>query len=545
MEILSDTGGVDFRPYMERLHVHVQDHWTPLIPEEALPPMMASGSVTIEFAILKDGTIRGMKLFRSSGHVALDRAAWGAITSSIPLPPLPAEFTHDYLLLRCGFIYNMSAEVMAKANKQGQIYQQGLAAMRSGDWAGAERFMKQTVELDPAQDTAWQNLGRAQMNLRKYAEAEESFRKFLLLSPNDPQPYAHLAWALTAEKKYTDATELLEKRTSAAPQDGEAYRRLGHAYLLMHRSELAVTTLEKASQLLPNNDLAHYDLALAYLEVHRGNAAAASFDRSIELKSSDAKLNAAAYALAESNTHLELAETWANGVVSRIEAQLNQANLQAAQTGTPALLRNCSMYWDTLGWIRFQKGDPAAAEKYIQSAWELADDTTIGYHLARIYESQGNRNQAIETYAQVLGSVLSTREMTENEKDTRSRLAALLGGESLVDKRVNDSHQQITDRRSVSIDNTSGGEGTTDYWVIVGPRAKVTDLMPGDQKLDKLASGLRAASMPQSFPDAGTIKMPRAGTLVCASSRRPCVFTLLSAERSARSDTPAAANRGP
>jgi TonB family protein len=106
MEILSDTRGVDFGAYMKRLHVTVQEHWDPLIPEAALPPMMKKGVVVIEFAILKDGTVKAMSLVKSSGDVALDRAAWGALTSATPLPKLPVEFSGDYLLIRAAFYYN-------------------------------------------------------------------------------------------------------------------------------------------------------------------------------------------------------------------------------------------------------------------------------------------------------------------------------------------------------------------------------------------------------------------------------------------------------
>jgi TonB family protein len=106
IEILSDTRGVDFGPYMKRVHITVQSHWDPLIPEAALPPMMKKGVVVIVFSIMKDGTIQGMTLESSSGDVALDRAAWGALTSAVPLPNLPTEFSGDYLKIRAVFYYN-------------------------------------------------------------------------------------------------------------------------------------------------------------------------------------------------------------------------------------------------------------------------------------------------------------------------------------------------------------------------------------------------------------------------------------------------------
>jgi TonB family protein len=106
LEILSDTMGVDFGPYMKRLKYTVQTHWDPLIPESALPPIMRKGVVVIEFSITKDGEVKGMKLLSGSGDVSLDRAAWAAITNAIPLPNLPKDFAGDYLQIRARFYYN-------------------------------------------------------------------------------------------------------------------------------------------------------------------------------------------------------------------------------------------------------------------------------------------------------------------------------------------------------------------------------------------------------------------------------------------------------
>jgi len=106
LEILSDTMGVDFGPYMKRLRYTVQTHWDPLIPESALPPIMRKGVVVIEFSITKDGRVMGMKLISGSGDVSLDRAAWAAITDAIPLPNLPKDFAGDYLQIRARFYYN-------------------------------------------------------------------------------------------------------------------------------------------------------------------------------------------------------------------------------------------------------------------------------------------------------------------------------------------------------------------------------------------------------------------------------------------------------
>jgi TonB family protein len=103
LEILSDTQGVDFGPYLQRLLQEVREHWYELIPVSA---EMKKGKLAIEFAITKDGQVADLRMAASSGDVALDRPAWGSITGSNPFPPLPSDFTGPYLALRFRFYYN-------------------------------------------------------------------------------------------------------------------------------------------------------------------------------------------------------------------------------------------------------------------------------------------------------------------------------------------------------------------------------------------------------------------------------------------------------
>jgi TonB family protein len=103
LEILSDTQGVDFGPYLQRIMQDVKENWYNLIPESA---EMKKGKLAIEFAITKDGKVADMRLIATSGDIALDRAAWGGIAGSNPFPPLPSEFTGPYLALRFRFYYN-------------------------------------------------------------------------------------------------------------------------------------------------------------------------------------------------------------------------------------------------------------------------------------------------------------------------------------------------------------------------------------------------------------------------------------------------------
>jgi TonB family protein len=103
LEILSDTMGVDFGPYLQRVLHDVRQNWYNAIPESAA---MKHGNLIIEFAITKDGQVAGMKLIAPSGDIPLDRAAWAGIVGSVPFPALPSEFRGQYLALRFRFYYN-------------------------------------------------------------------------------------------------------------------------------------------------------------------------------------------------------------------------------------------------------------------------------------------------------------------------------------------------------------------------------------------------------------------------------------------------------
>lgn len=106
-EVLTDTMGVDFGPYLTRITEIVRNNWYNVMPPSVYPPILKQGKLSIEFYILKNGQVSGMQVHLPSGDVALDRAAWASITASNPFPPLPKEFPGPNLGLRFYYFYNL------------------------------------------------------------------------------------------------------------------------------------------------------------------------------------------------------------------------------------------------------------------------------------------------------------------------------------------------------------------------------------------------------------------------------------------------------
>lgn len=105
-QILSDTMGVDFNPYLNKIMREIYETWLPLIPEEARPPLNKQGETQIRFIINPDGSIGGMALEDSTHDDAINHACWGSITGVNQFPPLPKQFHGPNLELRIRYFTN-------------------------------------------------------------------------------------------------------------------------------------------------------------------------------------------------------------------------------------------------------------------------------------------------------------------------------------------------------------------------------------------------------------------------------------------------------
>jgi TonB family protein len=106
VEILSDTQGANFTPYLKHAIPMVKASWIGVLPDEA--PASLNGETVIHVTINPDGKISAMHLDGSSGQVKFDHAAWASITKIGQFPPLPKDFSDANLELRIHFSVNRS-----------------------------------------------------------------------------------------------------------------------------------------------------------------------------------------------------------------------------------------------------------------------------------------------------------------------------------------------------------------------------------------------------------------------------------------------------
>ncbi|MCX6617962.1 MAG: TonB family protein [Acidobacteria bacterium] len=107
-QILTDTMGVDFDPYLRRVIADIRQNWFAVMPEIAR--LGKRGRVVVIFDIQRDGTVAKLFLVSASGAEPLDRASLAGISASVPFPALPAEFRGPVLRLQVSFLYNVAPE---------------------------------------------------------------------------------------------------------------------------------------------------------------------------------------------------------------------------------------------------------------------------------------------------------------------------------------------------------------------------------------------------------------------------------------------------
>lgn len=88
LPIATEGEPFEFPWYLERLVQKVGRNWKPAAREL---------KATVYFRIARTGRLTEVTVFEKSGNFLFDQAAVRAVRASDPMPPLPQEYTGDYL----------------------------------------------------------------------------------------------------------------------------------------------------------------------------------------------------------------------------------------------------------------------------------------------------------------------------------------------------------------------------------------------------------------------------------------------------------------
>jgi Flp pilus assembly protein TadD len=478
---------------------------------------------------------RDYATFKSSYHLE-SHTLVAKRTLSFKMRELPASRLGDYLAFTRAVESDESQVLVAENSaiaapeilesaKPAELLEAGVAALNSGNLNAAIPLLKRALELDPKNKVGWNDLGLAYMRLGRLDDAGAAFREQIELNPFDEHAYNYLGFTLQQQQNYRDAAKAFQKQIEVNPIDPVAHAALGALYLEEHKYADAVPELDKATILLPENAPLQVSLGQAYINTGEKEKALAAFDKAIELAQTPTVWNNVAYNLAEHQIELDKAQQYAESAVSATTANLRNIDLSRLSLDDLQSVSNLGIYWDTLGWVHFEKGELDEAKRYVQAAWLLNQHGEVADHLAQIAQKLGEKDQAIHFYSLSIGAAHSVPE-------TRARLIALLGPHAKIEDLVTQAKPELTARRTFSIGKGPSDNSQADFLLLLSPGAKdpkveAVKFVSGSQTLRPLAERLRGVDFGPMFPNNEPAKIIRRGTLACSADTANCTFTLI------------------
>ncbi len=127
--------------------------------------------------------------------------------------------------------------IKEKSAKHWPIYfALGTSLDKQGNWPDAEKNLRRSLELSPAQPDVLNYLGYSfLMRGENFAEARSMIEKAIKKRPADPQIMDSMGWALYLAGEYKEAVIYLERAVSFLPADVTVHEHLGDVYWRLGR----------------------------------------------------------------------------------------------------------------------------------------------------------------------------------------------------------------------------------------------------------------------------------------------------------------------
>jgi tetratricopeptide (TPR) repeat protein len=452
---------------------------------------------------------------------------------------LPAERLQDYRAFaaatKSDAAQTMSLETdvagtpaIPESVKTEDLFQAAEAAAKNGNYATAEQLLKRIVEKEPKHKTVRRQLGYVLVQQRKYPEAIEVLKEQIKIDPFEDYAYNLLGHVYWQQQDYAHSEEAFRKQIEVSPLDQPSFASLGRMLVEARKYKEAIPELERAISLNQEAEMLHVSLGRAYLNLGETQKAMTAFEEALKLDRSPLTLNNVAYFLSQKGAQLDKAQQYAESAVTSIANELR--NVEAANLTIDDLddVTSLTAYWDTLGWVYFQKGDVDTAEKYIKAAWVIQHNGDQGYHMGMIAEKRGKKDEAIRLYAQGAAALDPAQEAREG----LSRLAAA----DAVQKLLEVAKAELRDSNVMNLGPLMPAlkaPAEAEFYVVFAPdstrAAQVVDVkfIKGAESLKPLAAQLKTIKYQLVFPDSSPTKIVRRGAMLCLPKPGGCTFTMI------------------
>jgi tetratricopeptide (TPR) repeat protein len=268
--------------------------------------------------------------------------------------------------------------------------------------------LENLIELDRREQRAAEaakDAARVTRANERIAESMERVRVGVAAKPEDAKMKQVEGVAAVMQNRLEDAEAAFRKAIELDPSEPSAYERLGRFFAAIGKPQKTIEIYEKALEVFPDNPKFHHYLGMLYEIGGDSDRAISRYEDAIRLDPDLAEAkNNLAYIYADRGQNLDRA-------------------LDLAQDAKTLLPDNPSVS-DTLGWVLYKRGVPAAAISYLKDAEAATKpgDASLGavrHHLALAYEANGDTEEAIAANERSLAALEEMKRQIETQLQKR------------------------------------------------------------------------------------------------------------------------------
>ncbi len=369
-------------------------------------------------------------------------------------------------------------------------------AMTSGNLEEAITDCRKEVQFHPDEISAYQQLTSMLVRAGRREEAIDAWRGALRVTPGDTTAAPRLAVLLMQAKRYQEVPAVLEKAITAAPEKYDLQVMRVKALLRGGRRDEGVSEAKKI--------------------------AAATSEPII--------WNDLAYELSDTDTNNEVAKEWVQQALSQTEQSAAKADLSNFQSSDLKVVKSIAAEWDTLGWVYFKENDLAAAEKYVNAAWQLSQHAGVADHLGQIYEKQGKHTAALRMWRLAIAANSSYDDARERLRNAGAPVfEPIRVGKSTSRGAVVPPAEELGTLRTIDVAALPKQTGSAEFFIVIGQEGiEDAQILAESEAFQNAAPAIRSAKYKFPFPDAGPEKIIRRAILSCSTYTTPsCKLTML------------------
>jgi len=262
-------------------------------------------------------------------------------------------------------------------------YLQALLLSRAKDYTGADTILTKYAAAYPNFPRGYYLQAVVKLQLKQYEQAESAIAAYLGAVPNDIGGEKVQAEIMLRKNNPAGAADTLEKVTADTPDDAQALAMLGQAYMQLRKPQQAVDAFERASKLAPDDVAVLRGLALNHLSAGQSAQGTSELERTLKLDPDDAPSAEALVLIYIRQKEYDKARQMVDDMRKRQPTDPVPANMA--------------------GMVELAQGHlPEAEAAYSAVVKQFPDFVPAKLQLAYIYGAEGRRDQAQQTYQEIL-----------------------------------------------------------------------------------------------------------------------------------------------